>query len=175
VSDVTLLLAPEFRRPTPDPGGMQSLALVVLTDRQDPVTLHAAQEQRAGALIWKTPGFETHLRAALLAVLQGKKYFPHEVAAAMARMRTAPDAFTKILSDAEQRVIELFATGATTKEMARQLDCAPTTVRRHLQNVRLKIDARSRRQIDEWARKTGYKNENIAGGDDTASHVTSPF
>ena len=48
------------------------------------------------------------------------------------------------LTNREQQVLELVAMGFSAKEVAQEIDIAPRTVERHIENVRLKIRARNR-------------------------------
>ncbi len=48
------------------------------------------------------------------------------------------------LTDREHEVLELVALGLSAKEAALELDIAPCTVERHVENVRLKTRTRNR-------------------------------
>ncbi len=49
-----------------------------------------------------------------------------------------------LLTTREHQVLELVAQGLSAKEVAQEIDIAPRTVERHIENVRLKIRARNR-------------------------------
>jgi len=49
-----------------------------------------------------------------------------------------------ILTSREQEILEHVAHGLSTKETAQQLDIAPRTVDRHVENIRLKLRAKNR-------------------------------
>lgn len=49
-----------------------------------------------------------------------------------------------LLTAREHQVLELVAQGLSAKEVAQEIDIAPRTVERHIENVRLKIRARNR-------------------------------
>ena len=49
-----------------------------------------------------------------------------------------------LLTAREQQVLELVAQGLSAKEVAQEIEIAPRTVERHIENVRLKTRARNR-------------------------------
>ena len=49
-----------------------------------------------------------------------------------------------LLTDRERDVVSLVAEGLSAKETAQELNIAPRTVERHLENCRLKFNARNR-------------------------------
>jgi LuxR family maltose regulon positive regulatory protein len=57
------------------------------------------------------------------------------------------------LSDREREVLELVASGASNKHIARALDLSLHTVKRHVCNILDKLDCDSRGQAADWFRK----------------------
>lgn len=51
------------------------------------------------------------------------------------------------LTDREQDIVALAANGLSAKEVAQELEIAPRTVERHLENCRLKFHARNRTHL----------------------------
>lgn len=60
-----------------------------------------------------------------------------------------------LLTAREQQVLEQIAYGLSAKEVAQELDIAPRTVERHIENVRLKIRARNRTHMVTLAVELG--------------------
>ncbi len=60
-----------------------------------------------------------------------------------------------LLTAREQQVLELIAQGLSAKEVAQEIDIAPRTVERHIENVRLKIRARNRTHMVTLAMELG--------------------
>jgi LuxR family transcriptional regulator, transcriptional regulator of spore coat protein len=60
-----------------------------------------------------------------------------------------------VLTNREQQVLELVALGLSAKEVAQEIDIAPRTVERHIENVRLKIRARNRAHMVTCALSMG--------------------
>lgn len=60
-----------------------------------------------------------------------------------------------LLTTREQQVLELVAQGLSAKEVAQEIDIAPRTVERHIENVRLKTRARNRTHMVTLALELG--------------------
>ena len=60
-----------------------------------------------------------------------------------------------ILTEREQQVLELVAQGLSAKEVAQEIEIAPRTVERHIENVRLKTRARNRTHMVTLALEAG--------------------
>ncbi len=58
------------------------------------------------------------------------------------------------LSEREREVLELVASGASNKHIARVLDLSLHTVKRHVCNILDKLDCDSRGQAADWYRRT---------------------
>jgi DNA-binding CsgD family transcriptional regulator len=54
------------------------------------------------------------------------------------------------LTDREREVAELVAEGLTNQSIARRLSVAPRTAEAHVENIRRKLQVRSRAQIAAW-------------------------
>lgn len=70
-----------------------------------------------------------------------------------------------LLTLREQQVLEFVANGLSAKEVAQEIDIAPRTVERHIENVRLKIRARNRTHMVTLAMDLGLlhiKHEQLA-------------
>jgi LuxR family transcriptional regulator of spore coat protein len=66
-----------------------------------------------------------------------------------------PKSGVPLLTVREQQVLELIAQGLSAKEVAQEIDIAPRTVERHIENVRLKIRARNRTHMVTLAMELG--------------------
>ena len=60
-----------------------------------------------------------------------------------------------LLTAREQQVLELVAHGLSAKEVAQEIEIAPRTVERHIENVRLKTRARNRTHMVTLALEAG--------------------
>jgi LuxR family transcriptional regulator, transcriptional regulator of spore coat protein len=66
-----------------------------------------------------------------------------------------PKSGVPLLTAREQQVLEFVANGLSAKEVAQEIDIAPRTVERHIENVRLKIRARNRTHMVTLAMELG--------------------
>ena len=66
-----------------------------------------------------------------------------------------PKSGVPLLTAREQQVLEYIANGLSAKEVAQEIDIAPRTVERHIENVRLKIRARNRTHMVTLAMELG--------------------
>lgn len=60
-----------------------------------------------------------------------------------------------VLTAREQQILELVAQGLSAKEVAQEIEIAPRTVERHIENVRLKTRARNRTHMVTLALEAG--------------------
>jgi DNA-binding NarL/FixJ family response regulator len=60
-----------------------------------------------------------------------------------------------LLSDRETQILEQLSKGSTNKNIADQLSISPFTVKRHIENIYQKLQARNRIELLEKARKRG--------------------
>jgi LuxR family transcriptional regulator, transcriptional regulator of spore coat protein len=66
-----------------------------------------------------------------------------------------PNSGVPLLTAREQQVLEYIANGLSAKEVAQEIEIAPRTVERHIENVRLKIRARNRTHMVTLALELG--------------------
>jgi DNA-binding NarL/FixJ family response regulator len=79
------------------------------------------------------------------ASLNGREFQPAVVTATALKSSGAPTkTLVSPLTSAEKRVLALVTQAKTNKEIARELGISPATVKRHLENVLRKLEARNR-------------------------------
>lgn len=139
-----LLLAERLQQQMPE------TKTLVVSARQDPWTLHRIQQLGVSGYVCKTSSIET-LRPAILSVFQGQRYY------------TTPftldpqvhDISFQILSSREIEVFRVAATGCSIESTARQLNITCGTTRKHLSNIRRKLNVHSRAELFRYAMKIG--------------------
>jgi DNA-binding NarL/FixJ family response regulator len=134
------------------------VAVLVLSMMDDDESVHAALQAGArGYLIKGADG--DRIVEAVRAVAAGEAVFGTDVAArilgilsAPRRRRTGP---FPMLTDREEELLSLIATGATNSEIARRLVVSDKTVRNHITNIFAKLGVTDRAQAIVRAREAG--------------------
>ena len=136
------------------------------------LTMHDEDEFLVPALHAGAAGFlnksvaDTDLVGAVEALAHGHSYLPHQAAALLAR-RQAPDNSNRrpgpeALSSRELAVIELYASGLSTREMGEEMFLSPKTVESYLARAKRKLRLQRRRDIVRFALDAGLLR---AGGE----------
>jgi len=130
---------------------------LLLSCKNDEVTLQRTRSSRALGMVSKSSEIDGLLRSALSAVAVGRQYFSPDVHSAIRRATGASDAYHKILSDREQEVVRLVASGHADYEIAASLGISASTIHRHRQNVMNKLDLHSTPKLIAWALEKGFR------------------
>jgi len=122
--------------------GRDKAKFVIYTGVTDPDLLGAAFRSGARGLVAKPAGLAV-LVDALREVWHGGRYFDRSFAA-QGNGHGNGNGGGKVLSSRESEVLAMLADGLTGEEIARRLVLSPETVRTHVRNAMLKLDARTR-------------------------------
>jgi DNA-binding NarL/FixJ family response regulator len=114
--------------------------IVVVSAYDDPRLMRAAFEEGAVGFLPKALDLPA-TQAALQQVLDRGFYFPPEALSAPCR------GLTDELTKRERDVLEELASGISTKHIARKLGLAPTTVDKHVDQIRVKFGVATRLQL----------------------------
>jgi two-component system NarL family response regulator len=109
------------------------------------------RSMRAGAmayLVKDTPAEE--IVQTIRGVARGQRYVPPRIAERLAERLAMPE-----LSDRERQVLNLLVAGRSNKELAEELSISLGTVKYHLNNILLKLDAADRTQAVVAALRKG--------------------
>lgn len=131
--------------------------VLLLTCRTDEVLLNRLGSGGIAGLIWKGSHFADQLRPALAAVAAGSGYFPPEVREAVSRFRRSPNAFFKILSPWELRLVSSLALGLKDGDIAAETGCCCGTIRNHWHNIAGKLGLGDRHDLQRWAEAEGFR------------------
>jgi len=88
-------------------------------------------------------------------VLAGGSYLPVEALREAGTETPAEKSFENVLTARERQVLTLLATGASNKEIARELSLAEVTIKLHVRQILRKIDARNRSEAASMAVRAG--------------------
>lgn len=141
-------------------GDLVAVRVIVLTTYE--VDEYVFEALRAGASGFLTKDVEPDaLRAALRTVADGQALLTPSVTrrvvdAFAASVQPVPDARPlRVLTDREQVVLGLVATGLSNAEIAAELHLSPLTVKTHVSRIMQKLHARDRAQLVVIAFQTG--------------------
>ena len=122
--------------------GREKAKFVIYTGITDPDLLGAAFRSGARGLVAKPTGLAV-LVEALREVWRGGRYFDRSFAE-KGNGNGNGNGGGKVLSSRESEVLAMLADGLTGEEIAQRLVLSPETVRTHVRNAMLKLDARTR-------------------------------
>jgi DNA-binding NarL/FixJ family response regulator len=130
--------------------------IILLVNRMSGAVLFQLQRPCVYSLILKEPDVELTLPRAIDAALSNRKYLPEKPAAALQGFRSDPQAFFKILSDREIRLLPLFGRGDDDREIAQVASLKPSTVKSHRHRIMAKLGLSTSRKLMAWALKNGF-------------------
>lgn len=143
-------LLPEFRRIAP------SVKIIVLSSHTDEVTVDRVMRAHVDGFVDKNSQPLAILREAVKSVTDGRRYLSPVVREVWGKLRDAPGAFTKILSDREQELLGLIGLGLTNSEIADQLKLRAVTVQNHRCNIMTKLGLHSTSHLIRYANEKGF-------------------
>ncbi len=145
-----LELLPELRRLAP------SAKVIALSAHTDEVTVHRVLQSQIEGFVDKNGQPMDILRDAVTTVMEGRRYLSPVVREVWKRLRDAPAAFNKLLSDREQEVLALVGRGYTNTEIADQLGLRVITVQNHRCNIMAKLGIHSTSHLIRYATEKGF-------------------
>jgi DNA-binding NarL/FixJ family response regulator len=131
------------------------IEVVMLTGLSGGATLAEALEAGCSGFVTKEARY-TELVTAIRGVVAGQVQVPPELMTDLvAHLRPHPGALGSDLTAREREVLQLLATGRSTDEMTEQLFLSIHTVRNHIRNILIKLNARSRLEAVAVATRLG--------------------
>ncbi|HZZ57500.1 MAG TPA: response regulator transcription factor [Opitutaceae bacterium] len=100
----------------------------------------------------KTETFKLGLRC----VLAGSVFFSPLMQSLRQRMNQDPGFFSKILSDREQKILELIGGGMSNEEVSALLGIKPASVKDHRKNIMTKLDLHTQADLMRYAAQKGF-------------------
>ena len=93
--------------------------------------------------------------AAIRALAEGKSWFSASVSQDLIASTRRNNRIGKELTDREEEIVRLIATGSTNKEIAAHLQTTERTVEFHVGHILQKLGVRSRLEVVVWAKEHG--------------------
>lgn len=130
--------------------------VILFTMRSDDFMLYFSQFQAISGIVWKTQGGLSELLMAITEVIADRTFFPPEYKIAMHHLRTQTDAFFKLLSNREQKLIPYLGRGETDEENAQHFGVKPGTVHAQRQSIMNKLNLHRQTEVMRWAIEKGF-------------------
>lgn len=127
--------------------------LIIVTGMDDDALLLALFEMNVAGFIPKTSDGQV-IEAAVRLVAAGGRYLPPRVLALVGG-RVAPTRIAAPLTERQRDVLRLVVQGSSNKEIARQLDLSPATIKAHVAALLDAMGAANRTEAAYMARVTG--------------------
>lgn len=137
------------------PAGRLPLLAVVGDPLDVPAVEQATQALRLGARGWiPYDASPSLLRTVVTTVLHGQLWLPPErIEAIIGRLGRQRDEAGTSLTGRERSVLDLLATGQSTRQIADLLFLSPNTIRTHRQSLFRKLGVHSSLEAAAWARR----------------------
>jgi two-component system response regulator NreC len=136
--------------------------IIALSSHTDEFTLHRAMQCRVNGFVDKNEQPLEVLRAAISTVMADKTYYSPVVERVKASLRADPAAFTKLLSEHEQRLLTLMGRGLSNEEIGRLLELSAVTVKTHRRNIMGKLGFHSTPELIRYAIDKGFIRPGLA-------------
>ena len=129
--------------------------IILLSVRCDAAFLYRVAKTTT-SIVRKSARLHQELKAALDELIAGRRYISPEIVADVARWRSSPQAFFKVLSDREIALLPSFAHAGSDAEIASRFALSPATVQSHRQNVMRKLELHTAAELMRWCAEQGF-------------------
>lgn len=129
--------------------------VLLFTHRLAPYLLYRCLDSHIDGLLLKSLQSCVQLREAL-STGPARKYFPEDVRQALARFRTGPAAFHKLLSPREVDLLRFLATEQSEAAISGTTGLAESTVRWHKYQIMAKLGLHRNAELIRWAHENGF-------------------
>lgn len=127
------------------------------------VFVHFIERQRVASFVWKDENVCFHLHQALNRVAQGLTYYTGQYLTKRKILASRSDAFYKILTDREQRLMAYFGDGLTDSEIANATRRSIISIRSTRQRIMNRLGVHRLADLMQYAAKCGFDNFHFAG------------
>ncbi len=140
--------------------------VLVLSSLRDPVALLRVRESGVHGFVDKRDQTREVLADAIRLVSRGHGFFTQVVNDAAASIRRDANAFNRILSDYEQRVLSLIGEALSDAEIAAQLGVTASTIQSRRRDIMSKLDIHTTPKLIRFAIMNGFtRTENFRPND----------
>lgn len=132
------------------------IRILACTLRSDDYVLHRVHQLRLEGLVWKERlGFGA-LRQSLEIVLAGGYYVCDELSDRWRKLVSHPEAWFKILSNAELGLLPMLGLGLSDVDIARRTGLSFATIHSHRHHIMRKLELHKNSDLVIWAHRKGF-------------------
>ena len=150
------------------------MRILALSSECDDYTLYRVLNSGMHGYVDKNRQSVEVLKHAIDEVIKGRVFFTEVVQQVRQRLRLEPKAFPKLLTDREQRVLEVLGSGLSNEEASRELKLSRYTVQLHRRNIMTKLGLHRTPDLVRYAVTKGFAKINAFRERSAASPSSSP-
>jgi DNA-binding NarL/FixJ family response regulator len=136
------------------------IRILALSSECDDYTLYRVLNSGMHGYVDKNRQSVEVLKQAIDEVIKGRVFFTEVVQQVRQRLRMEPKAFPKLLTDREQRVLEVLGSGLSNEEASRELKLSRYTVQLHRRNIMTKLGLHRTPDLVRYAVSKGFAKIN---------------
>ena len=138
--------------------------ILALSSHCDAYTVYRIEHIRIDGFVDKMFSLVSNLQEAITTVAAGRSYFSDSYRRAKTERRDNPEAFDKVLSPQEQRILVMVGDMLVDREIAERLAISDLTVEKHRANMQRKLALGSRMELIRYARRHGFTEGKLVAG-----------
>jgi DNA-binding NarL/FixJ family response regulator len=130
--------------------------ILALSSHCDDYTVYCIEHAKFDGFVDKLASLVINLQDAIAMVAQGRSYFSNSYYKIKAARHMNPEAFDKILTTREQRILSMIGDFLTDDEIAGRLTISDMTVEKHRGNMLHKLGLENRAALVRYAHEHGF-------------------
>lgn len=130
--------------------------IILMSGSCNSYTTYRAERLKIHGFIDKISTGSDTLLLALQRVSMGEYYYSDGFKNAQAARRSDPHSFDKLLTNAEQKILQMVAYSADNERISASMNITMETLNRHMYNIRQKLNLHSRSDLICYARSYGF-------------------
>lgn len=135
---------------------LPQLKIIILSGYVDEFTIHRVMSARVQGFLDKNEQPLHMFPKVMVDVLAGGYYLSPVAQRIHSRLRSDPHAFTKVLSEREQRLLTLMGRGMSNEELAELYGLSVHTIKIHRRNIMGKLELHSTPRLIQYAIEKGF-------------------
>lgn len=132
-----------------------SMKVIGISSHRDPWTMLQVQKLGLHGFVDKMSQSADTLHEALISVMHGNVFYTSAVAESSARLRQDPNAFNRVLSDYEMKILSMIGHAMSDEEIATELGISPATMQSRRRDIMRKLDIHTTPKLIHYAIANG--------------------